>query len=187
MLIRSLLLYTLLAPLPVFADSIRVIAVSPDAAWQVQLRQASGLVGGDPESIDIVNRRTGEITYSVETDRRSTDAGWSKNSEMLVINDHVATSGDFLYVFRIVRGHVIRLRSPSHDALEASLVKIHDRMQSDGRFTLTGVEWLSNSDLRAMVTGGGYGDDAGFTAIVHIDDMNQCTVVHKSLKSLPPE
>ena len=182
---RCLILYTLFALCSLKADSIRVLEISPDNKWQVQLRQASGLDGGDPEFVDIVSRKTNRATYSFTTIRRSTDAGWSSSSRSLVINDRTATSGDFLYIFRAQAGHVILLRQPGDDALFSTLTHTYDTMHSTGRFTLTGVEWISDSDLRVMVTGGGYGDDASFTAVVHIDDRGRCALNRGSVKINP--
>jgi len=187
--LRIFSLYLFFALLPASADWIDVLAVSPQKTWQIQRRQADNLDGGDPEFIDFVNLKSGKIAFSFTSIRRSTNATWSSDGSSVVINDRTATSGDFLYIFRVTEGHVVLIRTPGddhpgNDYLTYSLIEAYKQLSQTGRFTLTGRQWLSNSSLLIRVTGGGYGDDAAFEATINIDDLGRISFDKKSVKRI---
>lgn len=179
---RIFLVYSCLALLPLSADWVDVLAVSPQKTWQIQRRQIGNLTGGDPEYIDFVGLRSGKTIFSFSSTRRSTDAEWSSDGSSVAINDRIATSGDFLYVFCVTNDHITLIRAPGDDALTSALLEVYNQLKSTGRFTVTGRKWLSNSSLVVRVSGGGYGDDSAFEAIVHIDDLGRVSLDKKSVK-----
>ena len=85
------------------------------------------------------------------------------------VNDRIANSGDALYLFRVIDGHLTLLRSPGDDELSSQLGELYD-IGSGGRFTLTCHGWLDNQTFIARVTGAGYGVSAmDFDVHVTID------------------
>jgi len=180
---RFFLLYLSFALLPVTADWINVIALSPQKTWQIQRRQVGSSSGGDPEFIDFVDLKSGKIAFSFVSIRRNTDVEWSSDGTSVAINDRIATSGDFLYIFRVTNGQITLVRAPGDDALKGLLMETYN-LKSTGRFTLTGRHWLSNSALAIRVTGGGYGNDIAFEAVVNIDDAGRLLFDQKSVKQI---
>jgi hypothetical protein len=174
-------LYLFFSALPAVADWTNVLAVSPQKNWQIQRRQVGNLSGGDPELIDFVDLKSGKIVFSFVSTRRSADAEWSSDGSFVAINDRIATSGDFLYIFRVKEGHITLIRAPNDDSLTSSLLDLYKQSNSSGRFTVTGQKWITNSSLVIHVSGGGYGDDATFEATIHIDDQGQVLLDEKSV------
>jgi len=181
---RILLAFISMSLLPLTADGIDVLAISPQKTWQIQRRQIGDLAGGDPEFIDFVNLRSGKIVFSFASIRRSADAEWSPDGSMVAINDRIATSGDFFYIFRVTNEQVILIRAPGDDVLTSALRAVYGRLKSTGRFTVTGRKWLDNSTLAIRVSGGGYGDDSTFVSDVDVDDQGRVHLDGESLKRL---
>jgi hypothetical protein len=181
---RIFLIYACLALLPVSADWVDVLAVSPQKTWQIQRRQTGNLSGGDPEFIDFEDLKSGRIVFSFTSTRRSTSAAWSPDGSSVFINDRIATSGDFLYIFRIVKGQIVLVRAPGDMYLTASLLEAYNQLKSTGRFMVTGRKWLNDSSLLILVSGGGYGDDLAFEAVVNVGASGQASFDKKSVKRL---
>ena len=182
-LLRSFFLL-FFALLPSSADWVDVLAISPQKIWQIERRQMGGLTGGDPEFIDFVNLKSGWIPFSFVSTRRSTSAEWNSDGSSVFINDRIATSGDFLYIFRVIKDQIVLIRAPGDMSLTASLLEVYNKLNSTGRFMVTGRRWLNPSSLLILVSGGGYGDDDAFEGIVHVDESGQVSLDKNSVKRI---
>jgi hypothetical protein len=161
-------------------DRVDVLAINPQKTFEFQRRQAKGLDGGDPQFVDFVDLKSGKIVFSFSSVWRSTDGGWSPDGLSACVNDRTANSGDALYIFRFIDGHLTLLRAPGDDGLLGRLDELYNKLHSTGRFTLTCHDWLDNDSFVARVTGGGHGDDQSFDVRVTIDSAGQFHVDAKS-------
>ena len=168
----------------IFADRTDVLSTNPQKTLQLQRRQTGDKQGGDIQFVDFVDLSSGKIIFSFSSIWRSTDGGWSPNGLLACVNDRIATSGDFLYIFRLMDGHLTLLRQPN-DHLFWSISNIYQKRGSSGRFTLTAREWLNDASLRVRVTSGGYGrEDSDFDATVNVDGAGRISFDPKSVASI---
>jgi len=148
------------------AEPRQVLGHSPNGAITIQ-RKHAGEMG---QYVEFLDTKTGRGLFSYHSVWRSTDLVWEKSGRYLCINDETATSGDFIYIFKI--GHdnqVTLLRAPSLEDFSSNLSDRLSKMPDPGRFTFTGKKWLNKNQLLAVVSGGHYGNSS-FETVLQINE-----------------
>jgi hypothetical protein len=158
------------------ADRTQVLAVNPQKTAQIQRHQVGDNIGGLPQTVEITDAKTGAVLCSFSSIWRSTDGEWSPDGTLVFINDRTATSGDFLYIFRLDGAKVVAIRKPGDDSFFKSLSSLYEKLKPTGRMTVAAREWLDNSSLQVRVGGGGYGGNQTFDITVRIDPAGHLDV-----------
>jgi len=150
-----------------------LLGKSPDGAITIQRRHAAG----QGQYVDFIDSRTREVLFSFRSAWRSTELIWEKQGQLLCINDKIATSGDYVYIFRIGPGRKIALlRHPNCEDFAFNLLQILKKQPDPGRFTFIGEKWLPDHRLLALVSGGYYGDGR-FETILQVNSSGEIEVI----------
>jgi len=160
------------------SDAAQILGKSPSGIITI-LRKHAGETG---QYVEFLNTKTGKVAFSYRSTWRNTELLWGKSGGLLCINDEIATSGDFIYIFKIgTDGSITLLRSPSLDDFSSDLTEMLSKMPDPGRFTFIGEKWLQNNQLLASVSGGQYGESQ-FEVILQIAKDGGIEVLNPKLQ-----
>ena len=160
---------------PVFGHTL--LGISPDGVITIRRKHA----GETGQYVEFLETKTGKILFSYRSTWRSTNLVWEKSGQFLCINDETATSGDFIYIFKIGPNRQITLlRAPSPEDFSFNLKRMLGEMPDPGRFTFIGERWHDKNQLLAVVSGGEYGNSC-FETILQINRDGGIEVIKHKL------
>ncbi len=130
------------------------IASSPDGSFGVRLVTLGyDQYRGTRQRVEIVDHTTHKVLYSWKSFHRFTEPVWNAGGRFLVVNDRIATDGDFLYVFRTANHRVKCIRKPEDGSFQKEVAQFHPELVEYERGSIAGYLWKDAQTLEVHFWG----------------------------------
>ncbi|MDQ6764685.1 MAG: hypothetical protein M3Z22_01075, partial [Verrucomicrobiota bacterium] len=84
---------------------------------------------------------------------RFTEPVWNADGQFLLVNDRIATDGDFLYLFRTVGHRVKCIRKPEDGSFRKAVSRFHPELVEYERGSIAGYFWKDARTLEVHFWG----------------------------------